>query len=480
MTHESSAVCGVSSLRIESPPDPLAFLAQSARSSGTRFFWSAWDDDLVIAASGLALVAAASGPDRLAKIGVQIAASPLGSDPEAPAWAAPKWLGGFGFSEERTVGWEAFEPAWFYVPERMLVVRGGEAYLTIVVGADKGERMDVAMRAGLEHLDAAKSHRIEGEAEISRASTGKARLERALKQIDGHTSPPDELVIEHNASTLAFVPRKQVAIEPDASLPASIERAIAAVRDGRATKVVFATYRNRRMATPPDPIATLARMRELQPGCTYFLVAPSDDAALVGATPERLVRVVGDRLDTMALAGTAPRGADAATDILLGSALTTSAKDGEEHEHVVQGIQTALSDCDLHSVEAPMLRRLATVQHLETQLVGQRPAGATALSLAARLHPTPALGGTPTRQALRLIKELEPTGRGWYGGAVGWLNESGDGDLAVVIRALLLTGDIVTAFAGAGLVAASDPVQEAREIELKLSAALSAVDGGLA
>lgn len=439
MTLDARAQRVVRSLPIDDPPDPLAFLAAPAPPVSPRFYWSAWDDDLVIAASGRAVERIVSGPDRFEEVARTIVDTTLDPIAGGPAWARPKWVGGFGFADRPVVGWDDFAPAWFWVPERMLVTRGTEAWLTIVAEAD---RIDAAVREGMGAIAAAR---------------GGGRPERSAE---------------------ALRRSADFAIARDAELAPAIERAVAAIRDGRAAKVVFATSHKQRLATAPDAILTLERMLTLQPGCTHFLVSPHIRTALVGATPERLIRVEGDRLEAMALAGTAPRGADPVDDAALGSALTTSAKDHDEHEHVVRAIRAALADCDLRPAGPPDLRRLSTVQHLQTRLVGRRPEGASALDLAARLHPTPALGGWPTQEALRLIDEFEPAGRGWYGGAVGWLDPSGDGDLAVVIRALLLQDDMVTAFAGAGLVAASDPEREAQEIEWKLGAALGAVDAG--
>lgn len=115
------------------------------------------------------------------------------------------------------------------------------------------------------------------------------------------------------------------------------------------------------------------------------------------------------------------------------------------------------------------------MQHLETPFDAAAPAGLDILTAAAVLHPTPALGGVPRGAALDLARAVEGFDRGWYAGGVGWLDGRGGGELAVGIRAVLLRGAAATAFAGAGLVAASDPAAEAREIALKLRAALSGI-----
>jgi isochorismate synthase len=221
-------------------------------------------------------------------------------------------------------------------------------------------------------------------------------------------------------------------------------------------KVVVATAHTLQLAAALDPVAVLRRLVATQPGCFHYLVQPRPACALVGASPERLVAVDGERVRTMALAGSAPRGAGPAADEALGAALLASAKDRAEHQWVVDALRAALAPVatTITAPEAPRLRRLATIQHLETPLEAALPGQGDILALAGRLHPTPALAGTPRDAALALIRRMEGEARGWYGGLVGWLDAAGNGDLTVAIRCLLLAGDTATAFAGAGIVGA--------------------------
>jgi isochorismate synthase EntC len=149
-------------------------------------------------------------------------------------------------------------------------------------------------------------------------------------------------------------------------------------------------------------------------------------------------------------------------------------KQRAEHALVVDDIVTSLAGCGAHTTSAPEVRRLERMFHLQSNIAGTRPAGAGILDLAALLHPTPALGGVPRSAALGLLAEIEPEGRGWFGGAVGWVDSDGNGDLAVAIRGALLDGATVTGFAGAGVVDGSDPEAEAAEVALKLDSALRA------
>jgi len=262
-----------------------------------------------------------------------------------------------------------------------------------------------------------------------------------------------------------------------AVLRARVEAALAVIRAGEARKVVVATAHTVHPTVPPDPVAVLRRLQSTQPDCFHYLVQPSRHRALVGASPERLVAVDGNQVRTMALAGSAPRGVDPAADEALGAALLASAKDRAEHALVVDAIRDALAPAvtSITVPDTPRLRRLATIQHLETPIEATLAGQGDILDLAARLHPTPALAGTPRDAALAAIRRIEGDTRGWYGGLVGWVDAQGNGDLTVAIRCLLLVGDTATAFAGAGIVAGSDPDREVAEIALKLGAALGAV-----
>jgi len=428
-------------VRLPQGCDPLALLALTGAAEGERAFWSAFDSRVAMAAIGAADVASAAGPGRMAAIARHIAATRDRLMHAGDAPADVRWLGGFAFAPAPPLDpWAAFGAARFVLPEALVVRRGTSAHLTAFGPADQAGRVAARARALAEQLAA---------------------------------WPRDEPASTHappGPPAAGF----DIAIDADA-LASRLGEAVGAIRRGEAAKVVLGVTHEVPLVAAPDAVALLSAMASGAPGCTRFLVAPSADGALIGATPERLVAVAGRRLRTMALAGTAPRGHDARADAAFGRALLASAKDRAEHAHVVTAIREDLAGADVASGELPRLRRLATLQHLETPIHARLPARGDVLAEAARLHPTPALGGRPRATALALIDRLETESRGWFGGAVGWLDGRGDGDLAVVIRSLLLCGSTATAFAGAGLVADSDPVAEAHEIALKLRAAFAPI-----
>lgn len=254
-----------------------------------------------------------------------------------------------------------------------------------------------------------------------------------------------------------------------------VRRALAEIDAGRLDKVVVARSASVRARSTIDAVAWLFALRERFPGCTLFAVGEGDSVFL-GATPERLVRVQGDTVETAAIAGTAPRGSSRAADQAIGEELRQSAKNNAEHAIVVRHLMSALADCcdTVEADPAPRLLKTRNVQHLFTGLRARRRAHApdSLLQLVARLHPTPAVGGTPREAALDWLAANEPMARGWFSGPVGFLQSDGDGEFVVALRSALVQGHAATAWAGAGIVAGSEPDAEFTETELKLRTVL--------
>lgn len=199
--------------------------------------------------------------------------------------------------------------------------------------------------------------------------------------------------------------------------------------------------------------------------------------ALVGATPELLVARQGVNVVSHPLAGSARRLADASADRAAAQALMASDKDRREHAEVVTAILDLLAPhcAALAHPGDPQLTSTATMWHLGTRIEGRlRDESLSALDLAALLHPTPAVCGTPREAAARTIAELEGYERGFYAGAAGWVDEAGDGAWHVAIRCAEIAGDEARLYAGAGIVPGSDPVAEGEETSAKFAALLGA------
>ncbi|WP_033295775.1 isochorismate synthase [Amycolatopsis jejuensis] len=210
---------------------------------------------------------------------------------------------------------------------------------------------------------------------------------------------------------------------------------------------------------------------------TYAAELPGG-ATLVGATPELLLSRAGDSVYTTPHAGSMPRSADPETDRANGEALLASAKDQEEHALVIEYVVEALRPfCrKLDVPPGPELVSTPAIWHLRTSITGELvDRSVTALDLAAALHPTPAICGTPTAAARDLVQELEPFDRGYYAGAVGWVDAFGDGEWAVAIRCAEVAGKSMRLFAGGGIVPASDPDAEYQETIAKFRTLLGAM-----
>jgi menaquinone-specific isochorismate synthase len=244
----------------------------------------------------------------------------------------------------------------------------------------------------------------------------------------------------------------------------AVRQAVARIAGGDLDKAVLARDLVATAAAPIDIRHLLARLARTYPSCWTFSVD-----GLVGATPELLVRRTGDQVSSRVLAGTVRRLGDDVADGELAVALMDSDKDLEEHEHAVHSVAAALAEhcADLDVPPHPRVLRLANVQHLATDVTGRIVDGSSVLALAAALHPTAAVCGTPTQVALELIRELEGMDRGRYAGPVGWIGAAGDGEFGIALRCAEIDGARARLFAGCGIVAGSDADDELAEAQAK-------------
>jgi menaquinone-specific isochorismate synthase len=254
--------------------------------------------------------------------------------------------------------------------------------------------------------------------------------------------------------------------------------------DEQLQKVVLARSATAELSGDLPLSAVLRRLRAHEPACTIFSF-PVPNGTFFCASPELLMARRGPRIWCHPLAGTIPRGQTARSDADAQGRLAASSKDRAEHRFVVDDIAAALRPfCDELTVpEQPSLVAFRAVAHLGTRIEGhlKGPAPATILELLERVHPTPAVGGTPRRAALAAIAESEPVPRDYWAGPVGWLDAQGDGEWMIGIRSARLhtDGQTITLHAGAGVVADSDPESEATETDVKFSSVLeSLVPGG--
>lgn len=254
-----------------------------------------------------------------------------------------------------------------------------------------------------------------------------------------------------------------------------VEQALGHIAAGRVEKLVLARGLRVRARRAFDLRGLWSRLEARYPSCVRFAVK-GPGGWLVGASPERLVALEGGWLRADALAGTARRHADMAQDRGQGEGLLTDPKMVHEHRLVVRALESALAPlcADFDRPPSPQVRTLSNVHHLWTPLSGRLQGHASLLGLAGRIYPTPSVSGWPMAEACRWISEHEGLDRGWYTGAIGWVEGDG-GVLDMVLRSALITGAEAQLYAGAGIVAGSDPDQEFDETEWKLKAMLDAL-----
>ncbi len=307
----------------------------------------------------------------------------------------------------------------------------------------------------------------------------------ALEGVDGGTrltvAIPDGESPEPTLALLASMERpKWVAVDdtgdhsieshPHVTAWAStVATAVDAIRAGRLDKVVLARSV---IVNSTEPVAILRVFRALverYPGC-YNFAWKSGDSVFLGASPELLADVRGRRLVSNPLAGSAKRGEGELDDDAIGYALLTSDKDREEHRLVVDDLAKRLAPLttELTVPGTPALKKMATVQHLSTEITAELVDGIGIMDVVAAVHPTPAVGGVEREAALRFIAEAEQIDRGWYSGGVGWMNGRGEGAVCIGLRCGLIQDNRTHLFAGAGIVADSQPDAEVAETRLKL------------
>ncbi len=427
--------------------DPAA-VACASRRAGEPWFLFEQPDRGGSALAGLGQVACLedSGPDRFATIADRwrsLSAAAVADSPGDPQGGGPVAVGGFAFAPEggSSPAWSGFEPASMLVPEVALAreQRGGERRVRLTLSA-------------LAQPD-------------DTAEDLLARLDRRVRELSHRPLP-----LLDPAPTGRFLLSSGM---PPEHYEAAVARAAETIRAGRIQKIVVAREVQVHAPCEYDPAAVFGVLRDAFPSCFVFCVGRGD-ATLVAASPELLVRREGQRISTIALAGSTRRSADPAVDAHLGERLMRDESYREEHAIVVRRIERTLNRYAIWVAAAPepTLVRIANIQHLATPIRAQLAAPVEAIELAGLMHPTPAVGGEPSAPALRLIPALEGLDRGWYTGPVGWTDAAGDGEFCVALRCALLRGNLARCYAGNGIVRDSVPAAELGETEIKLAALL--------
>ncbi|MCG9891209.1 MAG: isochorismate synthase [Thermosynechococcaceae cyanobacterium MS004] len=242
------------------------------------------------------------------------------------------------------------------------------------------------------------------------------------------------------------------------------------IRRGHLEKLVLAETLEVTTLQPLSRAATLHKLRSRYADCQTFSMQDNQGQSFIGASPERLLQVQERWLTADALAGSAPRGKTLPEDARLGQQLLESTKDIHEHEVVRSFIQKRLQQLGVNpqSISPAHLFQLPNIQHLRTLVSAKLPATLPVLEVLAALHPTPAVAGTPQGRVEDYLRGYEPFDRHLYAAPLGWVDAQGNGHFTVGIRSALVQGNQVRLYAGAGIVAGSNPQKEWAEVQLKL------------
>jgi len=252
------------------------------------------------------------------------------------------------------------------------------------------------------------------------------------------------------------------------------------LKPGHVEKVVLSRSHHVKIGKSFSAVSGMQVLRNAYPKCLSFFFSFPNEGIFFGSTPERLIQLKGKNLETEALAGTISRGKNMEEDRLLADKLQGSHKECEEHRFVLEQILRKLEPItdQLECEDYPEILKLKNVQHLKTQIQGKLKANQHILGIVNQLHPTPAVAGTPTQDAMDIIKELEHHDRGWYSGPLGWSDIHGNGEFFVGLRSALVSNNEVHIFAGGGIVAESIAEREWDETELKIQPIITALSGG--
>jgi salicylate biosynthesis isochorismate synthase/menaquinone-specific isochorismate synthase len=427
--------------------DPSA-IAVASRRGGEPWFLLEQPErgGMALAALGEATSLEADGPQRFEELGRRWRELAAGGVcwGEGVGEAGPVALGGFAFAENggRAPAWNGFAPASLKVPEVALARADHSVCLTLTALAQPDDTPEQLLQRLLGRL-----------AELRSAPLPLLDPDPIGRHIVSSAMPPEHF-------------------------EAAVFRAKELIARGGIEKVVLAREVEVHAPNVYDPAAVFGVLREAFGTC-FVLCVGRGDATLIAASPELLVRREGQRVSTLALAGSNRRSADPAVDDHLGEQLLRSESYREEHAIVARRIERTLRP---HSVwiaaaREPQLAKIANVQHLATPIRAQLASPLDAIALAALMHPTPAVGGEPAGPALKLIPALEGLDRGWYAGPVGWTDATGDGEFCVALRCALLRGNVARCYAGNGIVRDSDPATELAETEIKLAALLPLLAG---
>lgn len=360
-----------------------------------------------------------------------------------------KFFGGLSFaatgSKNQKGIWQSFPSSYFYIP-RIVIEKIGDRWL-VSFNLNVTEDSLKSLKSKIQALQ--------------------NNFFKVITEIIGSKQKNKPVIVRKNVTHTSYDDWKQ-----------SIERIKGLIENQKLHKLVLANSRKLELSAPLNIIKSLYYLHQNFSNAYIFLFEPDSHNIFLGATPELLIAKENSDLETVALAGSRPRGIVEAEDRRYELELLQSEKENEEHQFVVNQISQKLSTIGIKAIvsDRPSIHKLKNIQHLKTIITAQGEF--RFLDLIKVLHPTAAVAGVPSEYALELIPELEKMNRGWYAGSIGWIDSKDNGRIVVAIRSSLIQKKTAHIYAGAGIVKNSDAEGEWNEIGIKFHPMLRSIGAG--
>jgi menaquinone-specific isochorismate synthase len=348
--------------------------------------------------------------------------------------SAPLFMGGMKFTVEHSDDyWKDFEDSTWFIPELIYIKNNGVYYFI---------------------FNCLTSSKMRTESLIS-------KLENVLKVFFSDAS-------NEETKELRILQRTGSDPKDKKKWKNQVTGVLEKIKDGGLEKVVLSRKVELTFTSNISAETVLRSLLNNYPECTLFLFHIGR-SSFVGASPETLARINGSEMILEILAGSADRGKDSKEDENIENDILKSDKNLAEHRIVVDYIKENLQKIVGNmEVSEPGIKKLHNIQHLKSEIRLNLNEHISFLNVIGKIHPTPAVCGSPQDTALNYIKKTEPHQRGLYAGLIGWLNLHNEGEFVLAIRSALATGNKLIAYAGCGIVNGSSPDEEYKETELKL------------
>ncbi len=437
----------VSEVQKIDPIEPLSFFfSGSEKYFGERFFWKDASSQSFLVGLGICQQFETDQvTDRFNYVQNEwkrFIENSIIFNPFSHMGVGPALFGGFSFDplKTKTALWSNYSNSLFHIPKYMLSIIEGQAYLTTNILCTEDDDTSMVEQVWQER-------------------------ERLL------------LTANRSFSFYRSQLERTEEIQPEA-WKKTVDAIVDELKEGPLKKVVLARELRLHFNEPVQVEKVLENLFSEQPD-SFIFAFESEGDCFVGASPERLLKKNGNDVFTTCLAGSIKRGKTLEEDKVLGADILADQKNLIEHQYVVDMIKEAMSEVCTEVIlpNQPQLMKMRDIQHLYTPVIGKTDDDASLLQIIERLHPTPALGGLPKKEAVEKIREVELLDRGFYAAPIGWLDYRGNGEFAVAIRSGLIQGNEASLFAGCGVVADSDSESEYLETNIKFRPMLTALGG---